>query len=43
MEKYCPDYEIKIWNEENFDVESNIYCKEAYEAKNGHLFRILCD
>lgn len=31
--KYCPDYEIKIWNEENFDVESNIYCKEAYEAK----------
>jgi len=31
--KYCPDYEIKIWNEDNFDVKSNIYCKEAYEAK----------
>lgn len=31
--KYCPDYKIKIWNEDNFDVKSNIYCKEAYEAK----------
>ena len=31
--KYCPDYEIIEWNEENFDVTQNQYCKEAYEAK----------
>lgn len=32
-EKYCPDYEIIEWNETNFDVNSNTYVKEAYEAK----------
>ncbi len=31
--KYCPDYEIIEWNEETFDIESNAYVKEAYEAK----------
>jgi len=31
--KYCPDYEIKEWNESNFDIEINNYVKEAYEAK----------
>lgn len=31
--KYCPDYKIICWNEENFDIESNRYAKEAYEAK----------
>ncbi len=31
--KYCPDYEIKEWNENNFDVNQNQYCREAYEAK----------
>ena len=31
--KKCPDYEIKCWNEDNFDVTQNIYCKEAYEHK----------
>ena len=31
--KYCPDYEIIEWNEENFDVSSNVYAKEAYQAK----------
>ena len=30
--KYCPDYEIICWNEENFDVNQNRYMKEAYEA-----------
>lgn len=29
----CPDYEIKIWNEETFDINSNQYVKEAYECK----------
>lgn len=30
--KYCPDYEIVCWNEENFDITQNRYAKEAYEA-----------
>lgn len=28
-----PDYEIIEWNEENFDVEINIFVKEAYDNK----------
>jgi len=31
--KYCPDYEIKIWNENNYDVEKNKYMQQAYKAK----------
>lgn len=31
--KYCPDYKIVLWNEDNFDVNSNIYTKEAYEQR----------
>lgn len=31
--KYCPDYEIKEWNEDNFDVNVFDYTREAYEAK----------
>lgn len=31
--QYCPDYEIREWNESNFDIKENDYCREAYEAK----------
>lgn len=31
--KYCPDYEIKEWNESNFDVNCIAFVKEAYEAR----------
>jgi mannosyltransferase OCH1-like enzyme len=31
--KKLPDYEIKEWNEDNFDVNIIQYTKEAYEAK----------
>lgn len=31
--KYCPDYEIKEWNEDNFDVNCCDYVREAYEAR----------
>lgn len=31
--KYCPDYQIIEWNEDNFDINSNVFVKEAYEAK----------
>ena len=31
--RYCPDYEIRQWNEQNFDIIQNEYCREAYEAQ----------
>ena len=31
--KYLPDYEIKEWNENNFDVNCCDYVAEAYKAK----------
>ena len=31
--KHCPDYQIKEWNETNFDIDCCAYVKEAYEAK----------
>lgn len=31
--KYCPDYELKLWDESNFDINCNQYVKEAYENK----------
>ena len=31
--KYCPDYEIIEWNEDNYDIGKHIYMKHAYEAK----------
>ena len=32
--KYCPDYELKEWNEETFNIESApIYVQEAYQEK----------
>lgn len=32
-QKFLPDYKIKEWNEDNFDINSNQYVKEAYEAR----------
>lgn len=31
--KHCPDYEIVRWDESNLDLDSNQFCKEAYECK----------
>lgn len=31
--KYCPDYEIIEWNENNFDINCCPYVKEAYESR----------
>lgn len=32
--KYCPDYKIIQWNEDNFDVSAApLYVRQAYEAK----------
>lgn len=31
--KYASDYKIIEWNESNFDININKYCKDAYDAK----------
>lgn len=31
--KNCPDYEIREWNESNYDFTKNLYMRQAYEAK----------
>lgn len=30
--KFCPDYEIKEWNEQNFDVNMMPYTRDAYQT-----------
>lgn len=32
--KLLPDYEIKEWNEDNFDICCNDYCRESYRMRN---------
>lgn len=32
-QKYCPDYEIKRWDESNLDLNKFKFAKDAYEAK----------
>ena len=31
--KFCPDYQVMLWNEENFDIMQNMYVQEAYKNK----------
>ncbi len=31
--KFCKGYKLVEWNEQNFDINSNQYVKEAYESK----------
>lgn len=31
--KFCPDYEIKQWDESNYDINKNSYTKAAYYSK----------
>lgn len=31
--KYLPEYDLREWNEQNFDINSNTYVREAYEAR----------
>ena len=31
--KFCPDYEIIEWRENNFDITKNYYCKKFYDKK----------
>lgn len=31
--KFCPDYEIVLWNENNYDVHKNRFISKAYDEK----------
>lgn len=31
-QRYCPDYEIVEWNENNYDIQKHPYMKQAYEV-----------
>ena len=31
--KFCPDYQIKRWDESNYNFEKYPFCREAYEKK----------
>lgn len=31
--RHCSDYEVRVWNETTFDIESHPFTKSAYEAK----------
>ena len=31
--KFCPDYQLKEWNESNFDIHFSPYVEEAYKNK----------
>lgn len=31
--KYCPDYEVVEWNEDNCDITENVFVNQAYEMK----------
>jgi len=31
--KHLPDYQLKEWNEDNFNINSNLYVKQAYENR----------
>lgn len=40
--KYMPDWGCRLWNEENFDVESIPYTKEAYSEKKYAFVSDVC-
>ena len=41
--KYCPDYEIVEWNEDNFDLSATPnYVRRPWPPGDGPLLRITC-
>ena len=40
--KYLPDYEIRIWNEDNFNVNSYRYAAEAYKERKFAFVADVC-
>lgn len=37
-----PDFDIKVWNEKNFDLSQNIFLKKAYKANQYDLLSAYC-
>lgn len=31
--KYCPEYKIVLWDENSFDIKSNVFVEEAYKSR----------
>jgi hypothetical protein len=40
--KYLPEYEIKEWNEDNFNIQEYIFAKEALESKKYAFISDVC-
>jgi len=40
--RFCPDYEVKEWNEDNFDIEKYPYTKYCYENKKWAFLSDFC-
>ncbi len=40
-EKYCPEYKIIRWDENNVDLNSCSFVRQAYKEKNGRSFLIM--
>lgn len=36
-----PDYEIRLWNLSRFDINSSVWCKEAFESRKYALLQII--
>jgi mannosyltransferase OCH1-like enzyme len=41
-EKYLPDYQIKVWNEQNFDINQFQFAKEAYAERKFAFVSDVC-
>lgn len=41
-EKYLPDFEIRVWNEDNFDLNKYQYVMEAYEERKFAFVTDVC-
>jgi len=40
--KYLPDFEIRVWNEENFDVSKHLFASEAYNERKFAFVSDVC-
>ena len=40
-QKYCPDYEIIEWNEDNFDFDKHTYLRWCYDHPKLSLIHLL--
>ena len=40
--KFCPDYDIKQWDETNINLHENAYVLEAYQAKKWNIHGYGC-